>query len=62
MIEDTITVQKLLTRWLISHGCEVKCADNGLIGLNYLKSESFDVVLTDFVMVNIFYFKFIYFN
>jgi CheY-like chemotaxis protein len=51
VIEDTILVQKMLTRWLTSNGCVVTCADNGKIGLDFLKKENFDLVLCDFLMV-----------
>eukprot|EP00599_Poterioochromonas_sp_BG-1_P002724 CAMPEP_0173138790 /NCGR_PEP_ID=MMETSP1105-20130129/3892_1 /TAXON_ID=2985 /ORGANISM="Ochromonas sp., Strain BG-1" /LENGTH=653 /DNA_ID=CAMNT_0014051437 /DNA_START=615 /DNA_END=2576 /DNA_ORIENTATION=+ len=50
VVEDTIPVQKLLTRWLQNHGCEVTCANNGKIGLDYLMVQSFDIAFIDFLM------------
>jgi len=52
VIEDTISVQKLLKRWLEKHGCIVICANNGKIGLDHLKTSQFDIVFVDFLMVH----------
>ncbi len=51
VIEDTIPVQKLLTRWLQNHGCIVTCANNGKVGLDLLTSNSYDIAFIDFLMV-----------
>ena len=51
VIEDTISVQKLLSRWLQKNGCTATCANNGKIGLDLLKSEVYDIVFVDFLMV-----------
>lgn len=51
VVEDTIPVQKLLTRWLQNQGCSVTCASNGKIGLDYLTSQAFDIAFVDFLMV-----------
>jgi CheY-like chemotaxis protein len=51
VVEDTIPVQKLLTRWLQNHGCEVTCAGNGKIGLDHLMASHFDIAFVDFLMV-----------
>ena len=32
IVEDTVPVQKLLSRWFSTRGCSVKCAENGKIG------------------------------
>jgi CheY-like chemotaxis protein len=60
VVEDTIPVQKLLTRWLQNHGCEVTCANNGKIGLDYLTTQSFDIAFVDFLMVKTNSFPLIY--
>jgi hypothetical protein len=52
VIEDTIPVQKLLTRWLQNNGCEVTCASNGKIGLDYLTSQYYNITFVDFLMVS----------
>lgn len=51
VIEDTISVQKLLSRWLQKNGCLVTCANNGKIGLDLLKTSVYDIVLIDYLMV-----------
>jgi CheY-like chemotaxis protein len=51
VVEDTIPVQKLLTRWLQNQGCKVTCASNGKIGLDQLTSQVFDIAFVDFLMV-----------
>jgi PleD family two-component response regulator len=52
LIEDSPCIQKVMVRWLEREGCEVTLAENGLVGLNYLKSKQFDVCLVDFSMVS----------
>jgi hypothetical protein len=52
VIEDTLLIQKMLTRWFTQHGCHVTCADNGLIGLQCMKTKQFDLVICDFLMVS----------
>jgi hypothetical protein len=52
VVEDTIPVQKLLTRWLQNQGCHVACASNGKIGLDQLTSQIFDIAFVDFLMVS----------
>ena len=52
VVEDTISVQKLLSRWLTRNGCSVTCANNGKIGLESLKTTHFDIVFIDYLMVN----------
>jgi CheY-like chemotaxis protein len=51
VVEDTILVQKMLSRWLNINNCEVVCANNGKIGFDFLKKLKFDIVLCDFLMV-----------
>ena len=53
IIEDTIPVQKLLSRWMQKARCKVTCAGNGSIGLNQLMTGCFDIVFVDFLMVSI---------
>lgn len=52
VIEDTISVQKILAKYLTKNSCKVECAENGLIGLNLMKQKKFDLVITDFLMVS----------
>lgn len=52
IIEDTLPVQKLLSKLLTSMGCNVSVAENGLVGLEMMKTTSFDLVITDFLMVS----------
>lgn len=51
IIEDTIPVQKLLSRWMQKAKCKVSCAGNGSIGLSMLMTGCFDIVFVDFLMV-----------
>lgn len=51
IIEDTLSVQKLLSRWMQKAGCKVTCANNGSLGLNQLMTACFDIVFVDFLMV-----------
>jgi CheY-like chemotaxis protein len=50
VVEDTIPVQKLLTRWLQNQDCHVTCASNGKVGLELLTSQAFDIAFVDFLM------------
>lgn len=50
VIEDSAIVLKMLTRSLTKLGFEVTQAENGLEGLNELKSSLFDLTLCDFLM------------
>lgn len=53
IIEDTVPVQKLLSRWMQKARCKVTCASNGSIGLNQLMTGCFDIVFIDFLMVSV---------
>lgn len=52
VIEDTLSTQKLVKRWLVRNKCIVDCAENGLIGFNLLKNKVYDLVVLDFLMVS----------
>lgn len=52
LVEDSLSIQKLMTRWLKSRGCDVTIASNGKIGLNYMLTQEYDVCFMDFLMVN----------
>jgi CheY-like chemotaxis protein len=52
VVEDSPCIQKVMVRWLERQGCEVTVAENGLVGLSYLKNKQFDVCLIDFSMVS----------
>ncbi len=51
LVEDSALIQKVMRKWLENQGCDVHSALNGLLGLNKLKEEQFDIVVTDFLMV-----------
>jgi len=36
IVEDTVPVQKLLSRWFSTRGCTVRSAENGKIGMLYV--------------------------
>eukprot|EP01041_Mallomonas_annulata_P003139 gene3139-6178_t len=50
VVEDSVSVQKILARYLISEGCIVNTASNGKIGLEMMISSPYDVVFMDFLM------------
>jgi hypothetical protein len=52
LVDDTLSVQKLMGRWLKNQGCEVMFAQNGKIGLHLLKTQQFDICFMDFLMVS----------
>lgn len=52
LVEDTVSQQKLMGKWLNGQGCEVTFAINGKIGLELLKTRQFDICLMDFLMVS----------
>lgn len=51
LVEDTLSQQKLMSKWLHGQGCDVVCAVNGKIGLELLKIKQFDIAFIDFLMV-----------
>lgn len=51
LVEDNLINQQVLGRQLKKAGCLVEVANHGLEALNYLKIESFDVVLMDLEML-----------
>lgn len=51
LVEDTLTQQKLMGKWLNGQGCVVTFALNGKIGLELMKSKKFDICLMDFLLV-----------
>lgn len=51
LVEDSVSQQKLMSKWLHGQGCGVVCAVNGKIGLELLKTKQFDVAFIDFLMV-----------
>ncbi|HUJ19170.1 MAG TPA: sigma-54 dependent transcriptional regulator [Nitrospirota bacterium] len=53
VIEDDETVQDVLRSFLIAKGFEVTIAKTGEAGLDQLRAEKFDLVLTDLVMPGI---------
>jgi PleD family two-component response regulator len=50
IIDDSRTIRKVLKRALTNFGFEVILAENGMLGLEEMKSTVFDIVLCDFLM------------
>lgn len=50
VIDDNQLVRETLTRALSDAGYDIISAENGEIGLKQLKTEPFDLVVTDLVM------------
>lgn len=50
VMEDNLINQKVISQILAKWNCELSIADNGLIGIDYLKKYSFDIILMDLQM------------
>jgi CheY-like chemotaxis protein len=50
VVEDSAIIRKMLNRILVKKGFEVSEADNGMQGLEKLKSSLYDITLVDFLM------------
>ncbi|MDN4502893.1 ATP-binding protein [Alteromonadaceae bacterium BrNp21-10] len=50
LVEDTLTIQQLISRYVESTGATVTVADNGQLGIEQAISEEFDLVLMDIQM------------
>jgi len=50
LVEDSVPIQKLMTRLLKNNQCEVDVAENGQVGLSKLEISTYDIVLVDFEM------------
>jgi len=50
VIEDSAIIRKMFNRILVKKGFDVSEADNGMIGLEKLKSSLFDITFIDFLM------------
>jgi len=50
VIEDSAIIRKMLNRILVKKGFDVSEADNGMQGLEKLKSSLFDITFVDFLM------------
>ena len=55
LVEDTLTQQKLMGKWLNGQRCVVTFAANGKIGLELLKTKQYDICFMDFLMVRTFH-------
>ena len=53
LVEDSVTIQRMMKRWFEMKGCVVQVAADGRQGLHLLQSKSYDLVLTDFIMVRL---------
>jgi len=52
LVEDTLTLRKVLKHYLERIGCEVELACDGQQGFELLTKRTFDIVLSDFLMPN----------
>lgn len=50
VVDDSLTVQKVMGIWLKKKNCEVNTALNGAIALDMMKKKSYDMVFLDFLM------------
>lgn len=51
IVEDSLPIVKVLSKWLEKNDCIVSCAPNGKIGLSMMKESQYDLMLLDFLMV-----------
>lgn len=50
IIEDDLSVQQMFKQFLESNGFTVFCASEGLEGMNLLKQQKVDLIITDIMM------------
>jgi len=53
VVDDTVSIQRVMKRWLEKRGCIVTLASDGQEAVDKLKTESFDTVFMDFMMVSV---------
>jgi len=53
VVDDDPNTIKILEKWLVNNGCEVRSALNGRIGLQKAKGEFFDLILSDMMMPDV---------
>jgi CheY-like chemotaxis protein len=53
VIDDEPAIRRALTRVLERAGCSVRTAEDGAIGLQMLRAEAVDLVITDIIMPNV---------
>ena len=50
IIDDDKGVRELLREFLRLYGFKAHCVENGILALNLLKKEYFDIIITDYSM------------
>ena len=50
LVEDDLMLQEVLKGTLEDFGCKVTCSDNGLQAVDMLKSNNYDVIISDIKM------------
>lgn len=50
VVEDDVAIRRAVCRYLRRHGCRVSSAANGVDGLEAVRQEPFDLVVTDLHM------------
>jgi DNA-binding response OmpR family regulator len=50
IIEDDLVLQKALSDYLVTEGFEIKCAEDGEIGIKMAMTEKPDLILLDIVL------------
>lgn len=50
MVDDSLTVQKVMSIWLSKKNCVVTQALNGQVALDHMKEAAYDIVFMDFLM------------
>ncbi len=47
MVDDSLTVREVERKLLVSHGYEVEAATDGMDGWNAVRTNHFDLIITD---------------
>lgn len=50
LVDDSVTVQKVMSIWLKKKNCLVTSALNGMLALEMMKTTAYDIVFMDFLM------------
>jgi CheY-like chemotaxis protein len=49
-MDDEVSVQRLFTQFLESHGYSIECCSNGVEGLEKMRESNVDLVIVDIMM------------
>lgn len=50
VVDDVVEIQQVVEHWLNAVGCRVRCASSGQEVVRLLRSQKFDLIITDVLM------------